>query len=81
MEETRPEFIVASILSRKLDKNSKEMLWRVCWEGYPDKTWEPRSSFVSEDGSINDVWSKYEDLHPHRRPVINKPKKKKKSTQ
>lgn len=36
-------------------------------------TWEPRESFIDEDGTINDIFETYEKVHP----ISNSKKRKK----
>ena len=64
-EEVVEEYMVESILRRK--KVGEQYLWQVKWQGYDDTSWEPESCFISEDGTRNDIWDKYEQHHPKKR--------------
>ena len=64
-EEVVEEYMVESILRRK--KVGEQYLWQVKWQGYDDTSWEPESCFISEDGTRNDIWDKYEQFHPKKR--------------
>lgn len=77
--EHHSEFIVAAITARKYDKKKQKYFWRVTWKGYPDKTWEGSESFISDDGTENDVWRKYEDLHPRKQEENVRPPTKRAS--
>jgi len=51
-----------------------------------DLTWEPRSSFVDDDGIENDIFKDFNDQHPHKNTkksttTTNKQKKRKQSSQ
>lgn len=48
MSEPREEYILDKILAERTTSNGRE--WLVQWEGYPEErsTWEPRSSFTSD---------------------------------
>ena len=51
-------FIVKNILDHKYQNGWKFLIH---WEGFPpsQSTWEPCSSFIFDNGSVNENWEKY----------------------
>jgi len=77
------EYKVTAILQRKFTEGQD--WWKTqCSTG--DLTWEPRSSFVDDDGIENDIFKDFNDQHPHKNTkksttTTNKQKKRKQSSQ
>ena len=55
------ELEVQEILEKRYVSKEKSYLWKVRWSD-GDTTWEPKSSFVDDDGTINEVWAEYEQI-------------------
>jgi len=68
---TNVEFEVEAIVKRRTtsDRHSGEVRdeWLTKWKGWPKQTWEPKQCFVSEDGTVNDIWEHFENSHKRKR--------------
>jgi hypothetical protein len=54
------EDIVVSVTKRRWNETEKRLEWLVTWND-GGQTWEPKESFVEDNGPVNVVWLKFEE--------------------
>jgi len=62
--QTQDEHTVIAITDRKYySEDSTILLWKTKWSS-GEYTWEPKESFIDEDGTENDIYKDYNAAHP-----------------
>ena len=66
------EWIVEDIKKHRWNERIKCWEYFTTWKQSNQKTWEPKSSFIDDNGDKNEIWKKYYRLHLQ---VLSKPPK------
>lgn len=59
------EYVVEKIMQERFINSEREFM--VKWKGYPmsENTWEAAESFISEDGTVNEMYTIWLNTHPN----------------
>jgi hypothetical protein len=54
------EDLVVAVTKRRWNEAERRLEWLVTWQDGAN-TWEPKDSFIEEDGPVNEVWLEFEE--------------------
>jgi hypothetical protein len=58
---------VEDVIKRRFNSESQEYEFFTSWKDTKKKTWEPKSSFIDEDGAVTDILLNFEERHPAKK--------------
>jgi len=73
------EIKVVEISDRRYNKQKKRYEWLTQYDDGLQRSWQPRSDFVDDDGKVNDAFSLYEKTHPYDNTSEKNQKKRKRN--